>query len=187
MTYGGASNGLMVFDGRGGVSFQQAKATNIFNAPLFLAAPPPPPSSTPGPIPLGFGFGPALPFTCMGTYNVSGGKIATIAVAVTCTAKIDPNNQGNKSPHNANFAPNVVTGFSSTFNMTGALPQNPFHLILTDLGDTGVQPVTLFFNNGEGSSLNGMKGFNVIAQRVCTRSTTADLVSPSTTLDLESK
>jgi hypothetical protein len=185
MTYGGASAGLIVFDGRGGVSFQQAAATNIFNAPLFLAAPPSSPPSQPGPIPLGFGFGPALPFTCTGTYTVNGGKLATIAVNVTCTASISPSNPGNLPPHNASFSPNVITGFSSTFNMTGYLPQNPSHLVLTDLGDTGVQPVTLFFNGGQGSSLNGNGGFNVIAQRVCTRSTTADFVSPSTTLNLE--
>jgi hypothetical protein len=158
MTYGGASDGLMVFDGRGGVSIHNAFATNIFNASSFLS---------PGMIPLGFGFGPALPFSCVGNYSVSGGQITA---NLTCTATIDPKNPGNKPP-------NVITGFTSKFNMKGVLPQNPFHLLLTDLGDN-LQPVTIFVNGGQGHSLNGNMGSNIMATRVCTRSTTLDRVSP---------
>jgi len=164
MTYGGASDGMMVFDGKGNVSITDAEATNIFNASSFL---------TTGSIPLGFGFGPALPFSCVGEYTVGGGQITA---NLTCTATIDPNNPGNLPPHNSN--PNVIiTGFSSMFNMKGVLPQNPFHLLLTDIGDN-LQPVTIFVNGGEGHSLNGNKGFNIMATRVCTRSTTLDRVSP---------
>src|SRR5437868_4474299 len=61
MTYGGASNGEMIFDGKGGVNVINAAATNIFNASFFLQ---------PGSVPLGFGFGPALPFSCTGHYSV---------------------------------------------------------------------------------------------------------------------
>jgi hypothetical protein len=156
MTYGGASDGLMVFDGRGKVSIQQAAATNIFNAPSFLAT---------GSIPLGFGFGPALPFTCVGDYTVSGGKIAA---DFTCTASISPTNPGNPDPNNA------ITGFQSVFNMRGFLSQNPSHLVLTDIGDS-LQPVTIFVNGG---ASNG--GSNIPATRVCTRATTLDLVSNRT-------
>jgi hypothetical protein len=148
MTYGGASNGLMVFDGRGNVSIQQAAATNIFNASNFL---------TTGSIPLGFGFGPALPFTCTGNYTVNGGNIAA---NLTCTASISPSNPANVG------AQTVITGFQSTFSLQGVLPQNPSHLVLTDLGNT-VQPVVIFVQGG--SNLN--------AQRVCTRAITLDRVS----------
>lgn len=142
MTYGGASNGLMVFDGRGKVSIEQAAATNIFNAASFLAT---------GSVPLGFGFGPALPFTCTGAYTLSGGNITA---NFTCTATLP-------TPNPANF-----TGFQSTFNMTGVFPEDPSHLVLTDLGNT-VQPVIIFVQNSP----------NLNAQRVCTRATTLNLVS----------
>jgi hypothetical protein len=142
MTYGGASDGLMVFDGRGKVSIEQAAATNIFNAASFLAT---------GSVPLGFGFGPALQFSCTGTYTVSGGNIAA---DLTCNATLPTN-------------PENFTGFQSTFSMRGFLPQNPFHLVLTDIGNT-VQPVTIFVKGGP----------DLMAQRVCTRSTTLVRVSP---------
>jgi hypothetical protein len=172
MTYGGASDGLMVFDGRGGVSFQQAAATNIFNSSSFLMGPnnsisPP----TPGSIPLGFGFGPALPFTCTGNYSVSGGKMATISLAVTCTATISPSNPGNPIDIGDGIS-RVVTGFSSTFNMTGPLPQDPSNLVLTDIGNS-VQTVGIFnYNLTTGQSLP-----DLIAHRVCTRSTTTARIS----------
>jgi hypothetical protein len=145
MTYGGASDGLMVFDGKGGVSFQAAEATNVMNSvPDFLQT---------GDVPLGFGFGPAIPFTCTGSYSVVGGKkIDTITLAVTCSATVPPN-------------PSVL-GFSSTFNMKGPLPQNPSHFVLTDIGNS-VQLVTIF-----------LKPSGTVTQhRVCTRSTTLDRVS----------
>jgi hypothetical protein len=163
ITYSGASEGLMVFDGRGGVSFgqpaQPAKATNVMNAPTFL---------TKGSIPFGLGFGPAIPFTCAGTYTVIGGQIA---VELSCTATLLPSNPANTDPKN------IVTGFLSTFNMEGFIPQNPFHLLLTDIGDT-VQPVTIFVNGGSGNSLNGNSGYDVPTYRVCTRSTVLDKVGP---------
>lgn len=142
MTYGGASDGLMVFDGKGRVNIQEAAATNIFNASSFLQ---------PGQVPLGFGFGPALQFSCTGTYTVSAGDIAA---NLTCTAALPTN------PFN-------FTGFQSKFSMRGFLPQNPFHLVLTDIGNT-VQPVTIFVKGGP----------DLMAQRVCTRATTLDRISP---------
>jgi hypothetical protein len=149
ITYGGASDGLMVFDGRGGMSVQQGRATNVMNAPEFL---------TPGMIPLGIGFGPAIPFTCVGNYTVSGGEIAA---NLTCNAAISPSN-----PANANAGNNPITGFQSVFTMEGFVPQNPFHLLLTDIGNT-VQKVTIFQQGKP----------DIIQNRVCTRSTTLDLVS----------
>jgi hypothetical protein len=124
---------------------------------------------TTGKIPLGFGFGPALPFSCLGTYTVSGG--GQIAINnLTCTASIDPNNPGNSKPHNPNF-PNNVTGFTSIFNMKGVLPRDLSHLVLTDIGDK-LQSVTIFINGGASKG-----GADVPAIRVCTRATTLDLVS----------
>jgi hypothetical protein len=190
MTYGGASNGLMVFDGRGKVSFQQAAATNIFNADSSYSALPPPPGSPPGTkpqdhsfltqgkVPLGFGFGPALQFACTGSYTVGTGKLPAISLAVTCTASL---------PKTQIMPDTFITGFSSTFNMHGILPEDVSHLSLTDLGtptppQQGPQSVTIMLQNSAGQSLSPLN-----AQRVCTRSTTADLVSQSTNLDLESK
>jgi hypothetical protein len=175
ITYGGASDGLMVFDGRGRVSFgqprQPAFATNVMNAPSFLVK---------GAIPFGIGFGPAIPFTCVGDYKVRRGQnaIEQIAVDLTCTATLLPSNPANTDPKN------IVTGFLSTFNMTGFLPnstqgflsQSPSRLLLTDIGDA-VQPVTIFVNGGSGNSLNGNSGYDVPTYRVCTRSTVLDLIS----------
>ena len=148
ITYGGASDGLMVFDGRGGVSIQQGRATNVMNAPEFL---------TPEMIPLGIGFGPAIPFTCVGNYTVSGREIA---VNLTCSAAIAADNPANAG------STNPFTGFQSVFTMEGFVPQNPFHLLLTDIGNT-VQKVTIFKQDMS----------TVIQNRICTRSTTLDLVS----------
>jgi hypothetical protein len=168
MTYGGASDGLMVFDGSGRVSIRNAFATNIFNAcgpsvPASVLVPNPgppgwkvapgctsPPFLSTGSIPLGFGFGPAIPFSCSGPYSVSG---AQITVNLTCTAML-------KNTTN-------ITGFTSMFNMKGVLPQNPFHLLLTDLGDQ-LQPVAIHVSGAP----------DIMVTRVCTRSTTLDRVSP---------
>jgi hypothetical protein len=148
ITYGGASDGLMVVDGRGGVSIQKGRATNVMNAPEFL---------TPGSIPLGIGFGPAIPFTCVGNYTVVGGEIAA---NLTCNATISPSN-----PANAGSS-NPFTGFQSVFTMEGSVPQNPFHLLLTDIGNT-VQKVTIFKQDKS----------MIFQNRICTRSTTLDRVS----------
>jgi hypothetical protein len=144
ITYGGASDGQLVFDGKGGVTLQDGRATNIMNAPGFLVQ---------GAVPFGLGFGPSLNFSCVGNYALSGGKVS---VNLTCTAAVNPNV----------FPP--VTGFSSTFNMTGWVPQNPDHLLLTDIGNA-IQTVTI---------LSGTTPL-FTQQRVCTRSTTAVLVSPN--------
>lgn len=166
MTYGGASDGLMVFDGKGKVSIENAEATNIFNADssygdnAFL---------TTGKIPLGFGFGPALPFSCVGTYTVSGGQITINNLQ--CTATISPTNPGNLPPHNPNYPNGIITGFTSTFNLKGVLPQDLSHLLLTDIGNN-LQSVTIFVNGGASQG-----GADVPATRVCTRSTTLGLVS----------
>jgi len=147
-TYSGASDGLMIFDGKGGVTIEQARATNIMNAANRLVQP------IITPIPLGFGIGGELGFTCKGSYNVS--KDGIIAVnPLTCTATLPQPNVFNAS------------GFQSIFNMTGWLPQNSDHLLLTDIGKD-VQPVTIFFNGGGAAS----------QQRICTRSTSLVLIAP---------
>ena len=147
MTYGGASDGLMVFDGKGNVSIENAEATNIFNADSSYVFPPPAGDHsflTQGKIPLGFGFGPALPFSCVGTYTVSGGQITIDNLQ--CTASISSTNPGNLPPHNTN--PNaIITGFTSIFNMKGVLPQDRSHLLLTDIGNN-LQSLTIFINGG---------------------------------------
>jgi hypothetical protein len=154
-TYSGASNGLMVFDGFGGVTIQQGLATNIMNASNRLL----PPLMTP--IPLGFGLGAALPFTCTGTYSIqaakSQGTQTTISLPLTCNAVI--------------ALPNALStsGFQSEFTFEGILPQNTANLTLTDIGNT-IQPVTIFFPGPPASS--------VMQQRICTRSATLSLVSP---------
>lgn len=154
-TYSGASNGLMVFDGVGGVTIQQGLATNIMNATDRIT----PPLETP--IPLGFGLGPALPFTCTGTYSIQTSKtqggLTTIAIPLTCNAKIP--------------LPNALStsGFQSTFTFQGVMPANTTNLVLTDIGNT-VQPVTIFFPGPPASS--------VMQQRVCTRAAALTLISP---------
>jgi hypothetical protein len=151
-TYSGASNGLMVFDGIGGVTIQQGLATNIMNATNRIT----PPLITP--IPFGFGLGPALPFTCTGTYAIQAGKngLTTISAPLTCNAKIPlPNALG-------------TSGFQSQFSFGGIMPENTTNLVLTDIGNA-VQPVTIFFP--------GPPAASVMQQRVCTRSATLTLVS----------
>src|SRR5205814_3416557 len=124
------------------VTLKEGRATNIMNAPGFLVK---------DAVPFGLGFGPSIPFTCAGNYAVSGGKVN---VNLTCTAAVNPNV----------FPP--VTGFSSIFSMTGWVPQNPDHLLLTDIGNA-IQPVTI---------LSGTTPL-FVQQRVCTRSTSLVLVS----------
>ena len=152
ISYGGASDGLLVFDGLGGVKLEQGRATNIMN----LGPTPPTPSIDdlllPGMVPLGLGFGPAIPFTCTGNYTVSGGKIN---LTLTCNATVAPNP--------------IAFGFSSTFSMTGWLPQRRDHLLLTDIG-SAVQPVTIHLKPSG----------TLPSQRICTRSTSLVLVSNST-------
>jgi hypothetical protein len=147
-TYSGASDGFMVFDGRGGARIEQGRATNIMNAPNRLTQP------VITPVPLGFGLGPALSFSCHGTYTLNEGKIT---VPLTCDATLSLPNAFNS------------TGFESTFSMEGFLPQNRDHLLLTDIGNT-VQPVTIFFPGDPPPSVH--------QERVCTRSTNLVLVSP---------
>jgi hypothetical protein len=167
MTYGGAVEGVFVFDGQGHVSVEDGEATTIHNADssygdnAYL---------TPGKIPLGFGFGPPIPFTCdaPSTYTVSGRKIT---VDLICTASISPTNPGNLPAHNP-FYPKIVTGFQTEIRLKGILPQNPSRLLLTDLGDWGAQPITLYINGG---ASNG--GADVPASRVCARSAVAERVS----------
>jgi hypothetical protein len=151
ISYGGASDGLLVFDGIGGVKLLQGRATNIMNAPSPVAGPDDD-LLLPGAVPLGLGFGAAIPFTCAGNYTVSGGKIS---LTLTCNATVAPNP--------------IAFGFSSTFNMTGWLPQgNRDHLLLTDIGNA-VQPVTIFLKPSG----------TLPSQRICTRSTNLVLVSGS--------
>lgn len=151
ISYGGASDGLLVFDGKGGASLQQGRATNIMNAPS-AGAPASDDLLLSGAVPLGLGFGAAIPFTCAGNYTVSGGKIA---VTLTCNATVAPNP--------------IAFGFSSTFNMTGWVPQgNRDHLLLTDIGNM-VQPVTIFLKPSG----------TLPSQRICTRATSLVLVSNS--------
>jgi hypothetical protein len=147
-TYSGASDGFIVFDGSGGVRIEQGRATNIMNAANRLI----PPLITP--VPLGFGLGPALPFSCKGTYTLDEGKIR---IGLTCDATLTLPNAFNS------------TGFESTFNLDGWLPQNPDHLVLTDIGNT-VQPVTIFFPGNPPPSVH--------QERICTRSLTSVRVSP---------
>ena len=149
ISYGGASDGLLVFDGKGGVALQQGRATNIMNAPS-AGAPAPDDLLLFKAVPLGLGFGAAIPFTCVGNYTVSGGKIS---VTLTCNATVAPNP--------------IAFGFSSTFHMTGWIPKgNRDHLLLTDIGNA-VQPVTIFLKSGA----------TLPSQRICTRSTSLVLVS----------
>lgn len=144
ITYSGASDGLLMFDGRGGVKLLQGRATNIMNAPGFLVQ---------GQVPLGLGFGPAIPFACAGNYTVGGGKIN---LNLTCNATVAPNP--------------IAFGFSSMFNMTGWLPQgNRDNILLTDIGDA-VQPVTIFLKPSG----------TLHSQRICTRATSLARVSNST-------
>ena len=147
-TYSGASDGIMVFDGNGGASIEQGRATNIMNAQNRLVQP------IITPVPLGFGLGPALPFTCTGAYALKAGKIT---VPLTCNATLS--------------LPNVFnsTGFQSMFSLEGSLPQNRGHLLLTDIGNT-VQPVTIFFPGNPPPSVH--------QQRICTRSVTLVRISP---------
>jgi hypothetical protein len=151
-TYSGASDGFMIFDGGGGVSVVSGRATNIMNATNRLI----PPLATP--VPLGFGLGPALPFSCTGTYSIVNGKITAL---LTCNASLT--------------LPNVFnsTGFRSQFTLEGALPHAqgffpPNNLLLTDIGNT-VQPVTIFFATNPVTT--------AMQQRICTRSTNLVLVS----------
>ena len=151
-TYSGASDGFMVFDGNGGASVVSGRATNIMNATNRLI----PPLATP--VPLGFGLGPALPFSCTGDYSIVNGKIT---VQLTCNAALT--------------LPNVFnsTGFQSKFTLEGALPHArgffpPDNLLLTDIGNT-VQPVTIFFATNPVTT--------AMQQRICTRSTNLVLVS----------
>ncbi len=149
-TYSGASNGLLIFDGNGGASIQQGLATNIMNAPDRLTQP------IITPIPLGFGLGPALPFTCTGTYTQQSGKgpLSTVSVPLTCNATIAmPNALG-------------TSGFQSTFTFQGVIPDRADTLTLTDIGNT-IQPVTIFFPGNP----------SLVQQRVCTRSATLTLLS----------
>lgn len=149
-TYSGASNGLLVFDGMGGATIQQGLATNIMNAPDRLTQP------VITPIPLGFGLGTALPFTCTGTYTQQSGKgpLSTITVPLVCNATIAmPNALG-------------TSGFQSSFSFEGVIPRNADTLTLTDIGNT-IQPVTIFFPGNP----------SLVQQRVCTRSATLTLVS----------
>jgi hypothetical protein len=141
-TYSGASDGLMILDGKGGASIEQGRATNIMNAQNRLI----PPLITP--VPLGFGLGPALPFTCTGSYTVKSGKIT---VPLTCNATLTLPNAFNS------------TGFQSTFSLEGFLPPHREQLVLTDIGNT-VQPVTIFFPGNPPPSVH--------QQRICTRSFT---------------
>jgi hypothetical protein len=165
MTYGGASNGEMIFDGKGGVSVVNAAATNIFNASGFLQ---------PRSIPLGFGFGPALPFSCTGHYSVD--NDGNITAGLTCTASIDPKNPGNPLDLHDGTGPRVITGFQSQFNMEGVMPQNSFHLLLTDLGKPPVQTVDIFNYKAGTNPPQALP--DLIANRVCTRSTTLVRISP---------
>ena len=150
-TYSGASDGLLVLDGKGGASIQKGRATNIMNAMNRLVVGPGTPIT---PIPLGFGLGPALPFTCTGSYAVSGGKVTA---PLTCNAALTLPNAFNS------------TGFQSMFVFEGFVPENPDHLLLTDIGDT-VQPVTIFFP--------GNPPPFVKQQRICTRSAIMVRISP---------
>jgi hypothetical protein len=149
-TYSGASNGLLIFDGNGGASIQQGLATNVMNASDRLVQP------TITPIPLGFGLGPALPFTCTGTYSQQSGKgpTSTVTVPLVCNAVIAmPNALG-------------TSGFQSSFSFQGVIPQSTETLTLTDIGNT-IQPVTIFFPGNP----------SLVQQRVCTRSATLTLLS----------
>ena len=59
---------------------------------------------------------------------MAGGKITA---NLTCSATVLPN-------------PNVLS-FQYPLNLEGFVPQNPFHLTLTDIGNA-VQPVMIFLN-----------------------------------------
>jgi hypothetical protein len=155
----------MVFNVDGSVTLQQGRATNIMNREAVVASMPSTPSRLIQPVspptPLGFGFGPALPFTCTGNYSIASGKIT---VKLTCRATVPPNPQ--------------VLGFSSIFQMDGWVPlvdstlpgaASMDHLLLTDIGNT-VQPVTIFL----------VGGGSVAQERICTRATTLALVSIAT-------
>jgi hypothetical protein len=145
VTYGGASDGQIVFDGNGGITLQSGRATNIMNGPDYL---------TTGKVPLGFGLGSALPFTCVGNYAINDGKVRI--APFTCTAVLrQPNVFG-------------ALGFVSVFSMDGWVPQNPTSMVLTDIGDS-IQPVTINFPGGG----------SVMQQRVCTRALSLTLVSPN--------
>jgi len=152
-TYSGASDGFMIFDGKGGFSVEQGRATNIMNAENRLLQP------VITPIPLGFGLGEAIAFTCHGPYTLDAG---TISIKATCDATVP--------------LPNVfnATGFESQFILEGFLPQNRDHLVLTDIGKpvspNTAQPVTIFFPGNPPPS--------VMQQRICTRAVSLVLVSP---------
>ncbi len=151
-TYSGASDGFMSFDGEGEFTVEQGRATNIMNADNRLIQP------IITPIPLGFGLGEAIAFTCHGPYALDAGKIT---IKATCDATVP--------------LPNVfnATGFESQFILEGFLPQNRGHLVLTDIGKpvspNTAQPVTIFFA--------GTPPPSVRQQRICTRAVTLDLVS----------
>ena len=159
-TYSGASDGFMVFDGNGGASIVSGRATNIMNRESTFGTPTNPSrliQPVAPPIPLGFGLGSALPFSCTGNYTIVSSKIT---VNLTCNATLT--------------LPNVfnATGFQSTFHMEGALPRSqsfpPRQFLLTDIGDT-VQPVTIFFATNPVTT--------AMQQRICTRSTNLVLYS----------
>jgi len=147
-TYSGASDGIMIFDGNRGASIEQGRATNIMNAQNRLVQP------IITPAPLGFGLGPALPFTCTGTYTLNAGKIT---VPLTCNATLS--------------LPNVFnsTGFQSMFSLEGSPPPERGHLLLTEIRNT-VQPVNIFFPGNPPPSVH--------QQRICTRSVTLVRISP---------
>ena len=152
-TYSGASDGFMSFDGEGEFTVEQGRATNIMNADNRLIQP------IITPIPLGFGLGEAIAFTCHGPYTLDAG---TITIKATCDATVP--------------LPNVfnATGFESQFILEGFLPQNRDHLVLTDIGKpvspNTAQPVTIFFPGNPPPS--------VMQQRICTRAVSLVLVSP---------
>lgn len=157
-TYSGASDGFMIFDGEGNFSVEQGRATNIMNRevpiPFSRLIQPVFP-----PIPLGFGLGEAIAFTCTGTYSINDGRIT---IPVTCDASVP--------------LPNVfgASGFESQFILEGFLPENKENLVLTDIGKpvppNTAQPVTIFFPGPPPSSVK--------QQRICTRAVTLTRVSP---------
>jgi hypothetical protein len=132
------------------VTIENGRATNIMNATNRLIQP------VITPVPLGFGLGPALPFSCKGNYAINKGRI--VIKPFTCDATLT--------------LPNVFnsTGFRSMFALEGTLPQNPNSLVLTDIGNT-VQPVTIFFAGNPPPT-------PAMQQRICTRAISLVRVSP---------
>lgn len=157
-TYSGASDGMIIFDGNGNVSLEEGRATNIMNAASYLMT---------GAVPAGFGLGTALPFTCNGKYNVTGGTGGSHHGG---KIRVDPFVCKASLPQPNAFG---ALGFDSVFTMDGWLPQDTDHLVLTDIG-LAPQPVIIHFPAGGGNP-----AFDLNQQRICTRALSLVYISPN--------